>query len=235
MFINYTFADQARSSASPKRSAEQVATFRRELAKRFDDSEVVRERWQTIFQIVKRRSKASLDEAMPESNLAVRVWAGAQPNAEMVSTSPSLPVPSSFMVAHFREEFGTVKTLERAVADDTPYVVESSGVPPRCATARGVVGTPFGCRCEPRNVCKESLPIAAVAPFTMLCQALGRFVDTIKKTAATGQFLFCFIGKHDGVAQKFAFALLGGASFNPKVQTYVRCSPIGDITCETTG
>lgn len=107
--------------------------------------------------------------------------------------------------------------------------MDTAALPDRCSNFVGGWGPVFGCKCDPHNVCNDSVPSRHLQAFTELRVALAQYIDKIKTELATDdEFWFVFIGRRGENPPRHVFAYLGTCSFKPKVQTMIRCSPGAD-------
>ena len=89
----------------------------------------------------------------------------------------------------------------------------------------------FGCLCQPRNICINSLGEQMAFKVEMMERGLSLFVDHLgAKAAKSADTLFEFVlQSEDGMTTLREFAILSLACFNPKLQTFTLCHLLPEV------
>lgn len=236
MYINWRIR-QATSSSAGDLSFQQLNEMRKKLARDYDESDALKLRWRWIFKSVQTRRRVAKPAEEPQTTIiaAQPLWPESRPADANAQKHAHLPFHPELVVDHFQQNFKTMASLTKASLDPSPYVMDTAAVPDRCAKIVGGWGPLFGCKCEPANRCKESVPIGHLEAFIKLRAALVNYVDTVKLKIATEEFWFTLVGRRGDERPLHVFAFFGSCSFKPKVQTFIRCSPDGEDDCTARG
>jgi hypothetical protein len=231
LFINYRLAARRKSLGRALQKGE-VTVCRAAAVVEYDGTLVVQARWKTLFKLKVQRQKAVQSAAVRPADLGQAPVANVPTSLQVWRVSDSVcedeqrfdsPIPLVLVAAMKQHVGATSAKMDSFARDATKFTVTEA---PVIAVSPSM--NVWGCGSNLHNVCKIRLATSGILDIcTAVQHGLSKYVDSLPKPLAKGADHIFRLSCVGPAGPLHTWVLLALPVFSPKVQCFVRCTPLG--------